>query len=327
MPGKETFLDDIFQYRRAIILLSAAETGLLEYCYRNKTVSINSVIKQFSWDERGAEIYLNALCGLGYLEKNNQEYSITGHLSSQIEQSNISLFQEWMRHEWRLLTRWIHLPEVLNSGKPYREPEKTKIHRNHRNFILSMAHREQLNAQSLQNAIDLSGFRHLLDLGGGPGLFSIAFAKKNPGLVSTVFDTPETESIAGEFINQSGLQHRLKFIAGDFLLDDIGGGYDAALLSSILHIYGPEENIRLLQKVSRAMVTGGKIIIRDFVLNPDKTGPVIGSLFAVNMLINTDQGNAYTYREMKSWLNQAGFKRVRRKKLEGRMLLIEAFKK
>lgn len=72
-----------------------------------------------------------------------------------------------------------------------------------------------------------------------------------------------------------------------------------------------------------SLVPGGKIIIRDFLLNPRKTGPLIGNLFAVNMLINTERGNAYTYQQMKSWLSQAGFIKIRKNSLEGRMLLME----
>jgi ubiquinone/menaquinone biosynthesis C-methylase UbiE len=327
MPVEDRFLEDIFQYRKAIVLFSAMETGLLEYLSENGAVRAEEVAEQFSWDRRGAEIFLNALCALGYFQKNDSKYFFSNRLEEQIDFTNNLLFQEWMLHEWRLLNRWIHLPEVLRTGTPYREPEKKTEQQNHRNFILSMAHREQLNADSLLKVVDLSGYQHLLDLGGGPGLFSIAFVKKYPQLQATVFDTPDTEAIALDFFNNSGIINRLKFAKGDFLIDDIGSHYDVALLSSILHIYGPEQNVQLLRRVHASLVSGGKIIIRDFALNNNKTGPVIGSLFAVNMLINTERGNAYTYTEMRTWLKEAGFIKMRRTNLEGGILLLEASKK
>jgi SAM-dependent methyltransferase len=190
-----------------------------------------------------------------------------------------------------------------------------------------MAHREKQNVKSLLSEIDLTGCRRLLDLGGGPGLFAVAFAEEYPDLQATVFDTPETEPIALDFFQKSKVTNKLKFMGGDFLNDDFGRNYDVVLLSSILHIYGPAENIALLQRVNNALKAPGKIIIRDFGLNKDKISPEIGVLFAVNMLINTDRGNSYSYDEMKSWLNETGFGHVRRKTLDGRMMLIEARKK
>jgi hypothetical protein len=115
-------------------------------------------------------------------------------------------------------------------------------------------------------------------------------------------------------------------MSGDFLIDDFGNNYDAVLLSSVLHIYSASQNVNLLKKVYDSLIDNGKVIIRDFLLNRNRTGPVIGTLFAVNMLINTENGNAYTHIEMKNWLREVGFKKIVRKKLMARMDLIEAIK-
>jgi len=322
----DKFVSDVYQYRRAVVLLSAAKTGLFDYFVANKENTLQEVAQFFSWNRRGTEIMLNALCALGYLNKKNENYGLSDSLRRSLNQKDFPLVKEWLFHEWRLLTRWIHLPEVLESGLPYREPEKNTVHRNHRNFIYSMAHREQENTRILLEKIDLSGYKKLLDLGGGPGLFSIAFLEKYPDLMATVFDASETENIAREFFKKSPVQGRLQFRGGDFRIDDLGGPYDAALLSSILHIYSPEENTKLLKKVYDSMLQGGKIIIRDFLLNRNKTGPLMGNLFAVNMLINTEEGNAYTYSEMKAWLKETGFTEIKKKYLQGRMLLMEGIK-
>ena len=323
---KDKFLGDVYQYRRAVVLLSAAKTGIFDYFITNRQNTIKDIAAHFSWDERGTEILLNALCALGYLQKKDDLYEIAAEWKTRFNKEEYPLLKEWLLHEWRLLLRWIHLPEVLQSGLPFREPEKTSIHRNHHNFILSMAHRERENVASLLKKIDLSSHRNLLDLGGGPGLFAIALTEKYRQLRATVFDTPETEKIDQDFFKNSSARKRLDFRSGDFLVDNLGGPYDAALLSSVLHIYSPEDNEDLLHRVYNSLMPGGKIIIRDFLLNPQKTGPVIGNLFAVNMLINTDRGNAYTYRQMKLWLIQAGFTKIKRNSLEGRMLLMKGVK-
>lgn len=326
MADKDKLLEDVFKYRRAVVLLSAASTGLFDFFIEKQVLTVSDVRKKFEWPVRGTEIFLNALCATGYIKKHKNHYEIAQDYRSVFSADNYPLMKEWLFHEWRLLHRWIHLPDVLMTGEPYREPEKTAVHRNHRNFILSMAHREKENLPALLNAVDLHGFSHLLDLGGGPGLFAISFAEKYPGLKATVFDTPESESLARDFIRKSPAHNRVTFRGGDFLKDDFGSGFDVALLSSILHIYGADDNLDVLSRVFHSLRSGGKILIRDFLLKPDKTGPLIGALFAVNMLVNTDRGNAYTYAEMKSWLLKAGFRQIRKIRLEGRMLLVEAHK-
>jgi len=326
MKRNDKLLEDVYQYRRAVVLLSAAELGIFDFILGRHWVSVQQVSKHFGWIPRGCEIILNALCGLGYLDKKQQRYRVTPSVKKVFSREEFPLLKEWLHHEWRLLNRWVHLPEVVRTGKPYREPEKKSLHRNHRNFILSMAHREKQNIQSVLKKINLNGCHYLLDLGGGPGLFAAAFAEKYPQLRATIFDTPDTAPLARQFIRKSPAKNRLHFVGGDFLIDPIGDGYDVALLSSILHIYSAVENQMLIEKVYHSLKPDGKIFIRDFLLNRPKTSPLIGVLFAVNMLINTERGNAYSIEEMKSWLSQAGFKNVKKKPLEGRMILLEAHK-
>lgn len=326
MKRKDQLLEDVYQYRRAVVLLAAAELGIFDYILDHRRSSARQLSTHFGWERRGTEIILNALCGLDYLTKKQGWFTISPAIKKVFNQKEFPLLKEWLHHEWRLLNRWVHLPEVVRTGKPFREPEKKSLHRNHRNFILSMAHREKQNIQSVVKKINLNGCHYLLDLGAGPGLFAAAFAEKYPQLHAIIFDTPDTAPIARQFFTKSTARNRLRFMAGDFLTDPIGSGYDAVLLSSVLHIYSPDENRKLLQKVYQSLQPGGKIFIRDFLLNQPKTSPLIGVLFAVNMLINTERGNAYSLAEMKNWMKEAGFKNIKKQPLEGRMLLLEAHK-
>ncbi len=326
MTNKDKLLDEVYQYRKSIVLLSAAKEGLFDILVGKDWLTLEEITAQLNWDKRGGEIVLNSLCSQGYLNKKDGQFKISSLYQEVFSPENYELVKEWLLHEWRLLNRWVHLPEVLESGKPFREPEKKSIHRNHTNFILSMAQREKVNLETMVNAVSLDGYRHLLDLGGGPGLFAIGFAEKYPALKATVFDSPETGPIAKQYFEESSVTHKLHFKAGNFLEDHLGDGYDAALLSSILHIYSPEENRKLLKKVYHSMQPNGKVIIRDFFLNRKRTGPIIGTLFAINMLVNTERGNAYATEEMKAWLKEAGFRKIRKRRLQSRMAILEAVK-
>ncbi|MFZ0390028.1 MAG: methyltransferase, partial [Calditrichia bacterium] len=234
--------------------------------------------------------------------------------------------KEWLLHEWRLLQRWVHLPEVLQSGKPVHELDVLKQEKNHHNFIQAMAYREKQTASELVKLVPLKDHTRLLDLGGGPGLFAAAFAEKYPNLQATVFDVPESEPIASEYFRQSTAASRLQFKGGDFFEDSIGDGYSYIFISSIIHIFNPDRNLSLLKKCYQALQEGGKIIIREVLLNASKTQPQRGTLFAVNMLVNTEGGNAYPAEEIMTWLQEAGFRNIQQQTLETGNVIVEGVK-
>ncbi len=115
---------------------------------------------------------------------------------------------------------------------------------------------------SVQDTVSLCNLEkanRLLDLGGGHGFFSIAFAQKYPGLSVTLFDLPHIVTLAGQFIRQFAVEQQVKLAGGNFLTDDIGTGYDAVLCSNILH--SSKRDI-VLAKVRQALKPCGQIILR-----------------------------------------------------------------
>ena len=120
---------------------------------------------------------------------------------------------------------------------------------------------------------------------------------------------------------------RITLVAGNFYEDDLPAGHDLALLSAIIHQNSIEQNLALYCKVFAALDPGGRIIIRDHVMGPERTGPPAGAIFAVNMLVNTTGGGTYTFDEIKTGLTEAGFERVSLINKGGRMdSLVEAYK-
>ncbi len=113
--------------------------------------------------------------------------------------------------------------------------------------------------QATVGACELSAARRLLDLGGGHGLYSIAFAQKYPDLRVTMFDLPHIVALAGSFVKMFAVENRVDLVGGDFLSDDIGAGFDAVLCANILH---SDKRAVLLPKVRQALNPGGQIILK-----------------------------------------------------------------
>jgi len=121
--------------------------------------------------------------------------------------------------------------------------------------------------------------------------------------------------------------NRVTLVPGDFYRDELPHGHDLAFVSAIIHQNNLEQNLNLFRKVFLALTRGGRILIRDHVMEPDRTHPKAGAIFAVNMLLGTPGGTTYTYEEIKTSLLQAGFTNVRLLKRGEHMdALVEALK-
>ena len=59
------------------------------------------------------------------------------------------------------------------------------------------------------------------------------------------------------------------------------------------------------------MAPGGHLLIRDIVMEPSRTAPPSGAMFAVNMLCNTEHGGTFTFEELRQDLEFAGFSDVK----------------
>jgi cyclopropane fatty-acyl-phospholipid synthase-like methyltransferase len=157
----------------------------------------------------------------------------------------------------------------------------------------------------------------MLDIGGGSGAYSIAFAKANPELRAEILDLASVVPLAQRYIDEADVAGRVVPRAGDLRAGGFGTGYDLVLISAICHMLGPEENRTLLAESFAALAPAGRVVVQDFVLDPDRTGPPQAALFALNMLVGTSNGDTYTEEEYASWLRDTGFVDIRRVNLPG----------
>jgi len=290
-------------YRPSIILLAANQLGIFR-TLRGQSLSADELAARLGIDLRGTRILLDALASLGIITKHGSMYSnapVTElHLA---DESSEHYLGNWLSHQYRLLRRWVQLEQVVRSGKPARERES----RDFRCFQLAMRDSGRRGAELLTSHFDFSPYRRLLDVGGGPGSYSIQACRQNPELRAVVFDLPEARELAESNIRLAGLEDRITFLSGDYFSDDLGGPYDVVLLSNVIHSLSPEETAQLLARCHQVLQPGGVILIRDFFLDEEGIHPVAAALFSVNMLVNTERGRSYTWDETEDLLRRSGF--------------------
>jgi predicted O-methyltransferase YrrM len=150
-------------------------------------------------------------------------------------------------------------------------------------------------------------FRHLLDIGGASGTWTIAFLRAVPEACATLFDLPDVIPMAKRRIAEAGLTDRVKFAGGDFYTDDLPASADFAWLGAITHQNSRQQNRQLFAKIYAALDKGGAVVLRDVVMDPSRTRPEAGAMFAINMLVATKGGGTYTFEEYQLDLADAGF--------------------
>ncbi len=319
MPS-EISLPALFQlgyYWETKILLTSVKLDIYTYLWGGSRTA-DEVATTLGTDRRAILLLLNALTAIGILRKVAPLETGAPSKGDRFENSAVAnevlvrgrpgyaghllLLQE---DEWE---HWGNLEEVIRKGSsPVRgslfssRPEMAEN-------VLMVLHRMGLqSAPGLARVIDLRSCRTLLDVGGGTGVYSIHFCRMNPQLKATVFDLPETLKVAERFVREAGMEERIELRAGNFHRDSLGGPYDAAFVSDILHYQDSQENAKLFARIFEALDRGGQIIVKDRFINPDGVTPAWTSAFAVHLLVYTEKGRVYTLSDAREWLAAAGF--------------------
>jgi ubiquinone/menaquinone biosynthesis C-methylase UbiE len=297
-------------FRQARVLISANNYRIFDHLRRFQ--SAESISGKLSIDCRATEILLDALTGLGLLTKQKHRYR-NADISSQLLMSGSPYYQgDIICHADSLWRSWSGLDDVIKTGRPVR------VARDQKAFILGMHNLASLKAKNIVRKIGLRGVKTALDLGGGPGTYSIEMARR--GVKVTLFDLPETIAIAKKVIKKEKMAC-ISFIKGNFLSDDIGDGYDLIFISQILHSFSEKKNLGILKKCKDSLNKGGRIVIQEFYIDEDRTHPAQNALFSVNMLVNTDGGRCYSPGEIKEWLLKSGLKVLGETLLEDTILI------
>ncbi|MDO8746156.1 MAG: methyltransferase, partial [Thermodesulfovibrionales bacterium] len=295
------------------VLLTANNYRIFDYLI--KLQSANAIAKKLKTNLRATEILLDALTGIGLLKKSRGKYSNAPISAKFLVSGSVYYHGDILRHADSLWQNWSELDKIIKTGKPIR-----KAH-DHEAFIMGMHNSASLKVKSVIKAIGVEGVKTALDLGGGPGTYSIEMAKK--GIDVTLFDRPETVKIARRVVKKEGIKN-INFIEGDFICDNIGRSYDLIFASQILHALSEKDNLYLLKKCKKALNKRGRVVIQEFHLLKDRAHPPQGALFSVNMLVNTEGGRSYSTDEIKNWLLKTGFKKAE-EKLMGEAVIIQAF--
>ncbi|HME46330.1 MAG TPA: methyltransferase [Syntrophorhabdales bacterium] len=287
------------------VILTAAELDVFTYL-DSEPLTSSQCAEKIGSAPHATDRLLNALVGLGLLEKHQTLFSLSsrGALLSSRHPETMLPFALHFNDLWG---SWSRLTTVVREGKPAIRTGRPMDDARRKAFIRAMDVAGRELSIRIADTFGSPHFRRLLDIGGASGTYTIAFLRKNPSMTAVLFDLPPVIEIARERIEAEGLAERVLLAPGNFSTDTLPGGCDLALLSAIVHQNSPEENLALFKKIHEALEPGGTLLIRDFVMDSTRTMPKEGALFALNMLVNTVAGDTFTLDDLSEALGQVGF--------------------
>lgn len=299
-----------WQYRAARVLLAAHQLGIFEVLRQPRTAA--DVASEQNTDAEMTEKLLIAICALGLVRRDDNKFSLTPLARDTLLPESARYIGGVLDHGEYLWWTWSGLTDLIKGGEwsearrdlmaqLARTAHYVKGYDEH--FTWAM-HGKAANggAQFLSTRLDLSKRKLLLDVGGGPGTYSIALCQRFPQLKAVVWDVPDALSISRRVIQRYNLTDRISVKTGDWDIDEFGPGYDILLLSNVTHGPGSKAEMKLA-KAFRSLEPGGLLIINDFLLDDNKTGPLPAALF--NIMIG-----AYSKEEIMALVRKAGFIKV-----------------
>jgi predicted transcriptional regulator len=317
-----------------------------------KSVNIDELQNILRIENRAAEVFVTALVSLGLIEKKSTDtpngrktlYSNSQLADIYLDKDKPSTYMGDFismvdKQSYR---RWDKLPQSVKTNKPI---EANEGGRGSAGSMFDQARSNQAieqmqvftramygvsvgPAMALAKIFDFSNYKKLIDIGGGSGVYAIEVVKENPKMSATVLDLGPACEVANEYIKQFSLENKIQTKVLDYFNQELPRDYDVALLSHIVHLYEEEKARALLKKVYDSLPSEqGIIIISEWLLNDEKTGPVSSALMSLNMIVELERGRNYSFAEISNILTDVGFKNIEKRPLAGPAEIVIGYKK
>jgi ubiquinone/menaquinone biosynthesis C-methylase UbiE len=314
-PSPGVVFDTLLAYQQSAALKSAIELELFT-AIDEGAQTISAIAKRCGASERGTRILCDFLSVLGLLDKSGGAYRLTPESAAFLSTRSPAylgttvrfLLRPELKRNFDDLTEAIRrggVPPTGDNNVSDENPIWVEFARAMMPMMVPAAH-----AIAELVAVSSAGPLTVLDIAAGHGVFGITIAQRNPRAEIVAVDWKAVLAVAREHAESAGVGDRYRTLPGDAFQVDFGAGYDVALVTNFLHHFDPPTCTNFLRKVHAAMKPGGRVVVLEFVPNPDRISPPIPAKFSLTMLAGTPSGDAYTFAELREQLETAGFSNV-----------------
>jgi ubiquinone/menaquinone biosynthesis C-methylase UbiE len=309
-PTPERLLRTMWDYAPPLIVAAGVRLGIFDLL-AEKPQTLAEMATRSGASPRGLRSLANGLVGLGILAKDGPDhYRLTPESNAFLVSGKPGYLGGMFLHSHDLIPSWLHLAETVRSGKPVDTLNQEDGAAFFKELVVSLFDMNLPAAQALGKSLGVADAHQslrILDLAAGSGVWGIGVAQTAPAATVTAVDWPPVLETTRRFAEQAGMAARFSYIGGDLDSVEFGSGYDVAILGHILHSEGERRSRALLRKTFHALVPGGTIAIAEFLVNDARSGPPMGVIFGLNMLLRTQEGDTFSFPEIAGWLTEAGF--------------------
>jgi acetylserotonin N-methyltransferase len=312
-------LDLINAFRRSAVLFAGVSLGVFDRLAAGPA-DLATLAADLHANADALLRLLDTCVGLGLLQRQGERFANTSSAAAYLCKNSPRRMTGYITYSDRILWKlWAHLSDAVREGTNrwkqglgLEGPLFTKFFQNEddkREFLLGMHGFGQISSPEVVAAFDLSGYRHLVDLGGATGHLAVAACRRFPNLRATVFDLTAVVPMAQEMIAvETDVASRIDVAAGDFFTDPLPRA-DLFAVGRILHDWGEDKIHRLLGVINQALPRGGALLIAEKLLDDDRAGPPWALLQSLNMLVCAE-GKERTAGEYTALLRRAGFTKI-----------------
>lgn len=271
------------------------------------------VAAELQLDARATGLFLRACAGLGLLQADDDRFANSPDAATFLVTRSPAYMGDAIRYSDQLYATWGSLADALRSGQPALaaeaylgdDPQRT------RTFVHAMHGRALGIARALVGLLDLQGRRALLDVGGGPGTYSILLTERFPGLHAEVLELPGVAAVAREIVAAAGAADRVTLRDGDYHVSDFGSGKDAVLMSGMFHRESERTCRDLIERARNCMISGGLLAVSDVFTDAGGTQPAFAAMFGLNMMLTARDGGVHADADVMRWMADCGFRDLR----------------
>ena len=311
MPDPTPIVRLTTAYWDSQVLLTASRLRLFDQLATGPR-SAAEVAAALGLEERRTDLLLRALVALGLLELQGERFANAAAAAAFLVSGSPAYMGGAMRYSDQLYDAWGRLEESLRNGQPalaaeaYLGDDAART----RTFVHSMHGRAMGIARALVTVLDLSGRRRMLDVGGGPGTYSILLTERSPGLRADVLELPGVAAVAREIVAAAGAGERVTLRDGDYHAADFGSGYDVVLMSGMFHREREQACRGLIDKARDCLQAGGMLAVSDVFADEGGCSPPFAALFGLNMALTAPDGTVHADADVARWMRAAGFESV-----------------
>lgn len=294
-------------YWQARILGTAVHLQIFDWL-GNSGRNARAATNHFGGTREGWKIFLDALSAIGLLRKRALSYENSPFALRYLCSGNGS----FLLSDYDAWNVWGRLSNSLTSGKRPKVAQPFFSKREQTGRLLQSLDKDARKiAPYLMARLPLSRSKTLLDVGGGLGSFAIACCRRSPHLRAIIVEHPRVVSFTSRAVNNAKIAKRVQVMGLDITKEPLPRGFDLILVSNVLHGQGARENRALLRSAYRCLNQGGRIVLRDVLMNRAGTNPDWGALFSVALFLHTPHGRCYALDEVRGWLRAAKFSGIK----------------